>query len=281
MSKIMDLIDKKLKLLKKGFEYKFFGIVTPSDIIFASLTIYLVIFTHTFYKIASDSVFKNMDSELKNNLLFTFLFLFVFTYFFAILKWRYLKITNKEQRTGFWITIGIMFWILVSGAVFINTQFGDNDIHLVLRDDLLNNDGQMYTILNGGQIHCFAKYGKYLAYNKFVLCKTEPELIYVNHTFVEFTLQNGSQIKLDENELHNRLEFRIPEKAEGIRFSLSGYDANKTDHYFSGGINSNFLSPEDEDIYEERLITLYIWLIGAIFLIPTMMHNLNKLYDAK
>ena len=159
MSKITDLIDKKLKLLKKGFEYKFFGIVNTLDVIFGLLAIYLIIFTQTFYKIASDSVFKNMDSELKNNLLFTFLFLFVFTYFFAILKWRYLKITNKEQRTGFWITIGIMFWLLVSGTVFINTQFGDNDIHLVLRDYAPNDDTRGAV---AGNITCVANNGKYL-----------------------------------------------------------------------------------------------------------------------
>lgn len=260
---------KKIKNIDKiNYDQKYKIIM---DIIYVSFAILFISFLYQFTKTISHLIFENVNLQLKYNLLMTFIIIGSIIIVFDILKNYFCKRLKSERKRWISITIYIMLLTLVLGHVYIDFEFNSTEINLVLRD--YRNHSEWGKI--NGNISCITNDGKVLKYGQVIICRLQPEL-YNSSKEITYRYLNGSEI-IEKFE-HNFV-FRVPENIKNIGFQYEGYDKNNEYHNFIVSNNIKFISPEDEDMYEDRLITLYIWLVGVMFLIPTMMNNMKQLWD--
>ena len=270
--KIKDIFEKGKEINKRYYNKKNYDKISKIyDIIHVLLTIFFIYVLYRLTKITSNVIFENFSSQLKHNIFMTFVFLCIIIFVFEHLKYYFCKRQNHDRKLWASFTIYIMLFTLALGHVYIDFEFNNTEINLPLQDYTNHSE---WGIVNGN-ISCVTNDGKVLKYGQLIICTTQPEL-YNGSEEVTYRYLNGSEIR---EKLKYGIKFRTPENTKEIEFQLEGYDINNKYHSFIVSKRINFISPDDEDMYEGRLITLYIWLFGAMFLIPTMMNNMKQLWE--
>lgn len=176
------------------------------------------------------------------------------------------------KKSWFVLTVFIMVVVLFSGSIIITDRVYNNEITFELTEG--HTEGR--TLIR--DITCEPNNGKYFIYGELTICSIQPKLDN-GVSEATFSLRNGTQILEKQRVSNGVFQFRAPEETIGLSFDVTAFDQNQELRQFVSGRNVDFINPEDKEKYEDRLITLYIWLLGVVFLIPTMMNNVKKLWN--
>ncbi len=220
-------------------------------------------------------IFKNIIDKIKDGVgpevllsltLICFLFyaLFLFTSFF----WEYYcyRTSRKRNWTVFW-TIFLMIFSFSVGSYLIINSYGEPKLDLVLRDS--NNIRDIV-----GNISCSDNEGRLIAGER-VFCEIYPFLQNASGR-VTFILGNTHTFQ----DFDDEIVFRPPYDMERIMFQIRGIDNFNDSYDLQVSNDFKFLSKEDYDKREDKLITYFIILLGAVlFSVPSMMNNFKSLRD--